>query len=98
MAGSLGEEILFRLFTLSLLLRLLPEGRAGDGNGDRRQRTCLRGSSRTRIRIPFGGWLEVPLVSWVWLIVLNGLLGVAFGQVFCDMELSVQSWHIWEPM
>src|SRR5262249_45150989 len=27
-AGSLGEEILFRLFALSLLLRLLPEGRA----------------------------------------------------------------------
>src|SRR5262249_58154962 len=29
MAGSLGEEILFRLFALSLLLRLLPKGRVG---------------------------------------------------------------------
>lgn len=28
-AGSLGEEILFRLFALSLLLRLLPEGWTG---------------------------------------------------------------------
>src|SRR5262249_62099717 len=30
-SGALGEEILFRLFALSLLLRLLPEGRARAG-------------------------------------------------------------------
>jgi uncharacterized oligopeptide transporter (OPT) family protein len=30
----------------------------------------------------FGGWQEVPVVSWVWLIALNGLLGVTFSLVF----------------
>ena len=30
----------------------------------------------------FGGLQEVPLASWGWLIVLNGLLGVTFGIVF----------------
>jgi hypothetical protein len=30
----------------------------------------------------FGGLQEVPPASWVWLIVLNGLLGITFGTVF----------------
>jgi hypothetical protein len=30
----------------------------------------------------FGGWREVPLVSWGRLIALNGALGIAFGAIF----------------
>ena len=30
----------------------------------------------------FGGLQEVPPASWVWLIVLNGMLGIIFGMVF----------------
>ena len=30
----------------------------------------------------FGAWQEVPLVSWLWLVALNGLLGVTFGVIY----------------
>jgi uncharacterized oligopeptide transporter (OPT) family protein len=70
----------FRLFALSLLLRLLPEGRAATT-------MAVGGSALCAAHAPalvflFGGWQEAPLLSWVWLIALNGLLGVTFGVVF----------------
>jgi hypothetical protein len=81
-AGALGEEILFRLFTLSLLLRLLPQGRAGTAMAIGVSALAFGVAHAPALVFLFGGWQEVPLVSWVWLIVLNGLLGVAFGLVF----------------
>jgi hypothetical protein len=81
-AGSLGEEILFRLFTLSCLLRLLPEGRAGTAIAVGISALAFGAAHAPALVFLFGGWREVPPVSWGWLISLNGLLGIAFGAVF----------------
>jgi hypothetical protein len=80
--GSLGEEILFRLFALSCLLRLLPEGRAGTATAVGISALAFAAAHAPAMVFLFGGWQEVPLVSWAWLIALNGLLGAAFGVVF----------------
>jgi len=81
-AGSLGEEILFRLFALSLLLRLLPEGRAARALAVGACALAFAFAHAPAMVFLFGGWQEVPSVSWVWLLALNGLLGVAFGLVY----------------
>jgi membrane protease YdiL (CAAX protease family) len=81
-AGSLGEEILFRLFGLSLLLRLLPEGKVGIGLAVVVSALAFAAAHAPALVFLFGGWQEVPLVSWAWLVVLNGLLGVTFALVF----------------
>jgi hypothetical protein len=82
MAGSLGEEILFRLFALSLLLRLLPQGRAGTALAIGVSALAFAGAHAPAMVFLFGGWQEVPMVSWVWLIALNGLLGATLALVF----------------
>ena len=82
MAGSLGEEILFRLFTLSFLLRLLPKGRAGITVAIAISALAFAAAHAPAAVFLFGGWPEVPRISWVWLIALNGLLGVVFGVMF----------------
>jgi hypothetical protein len=55
----------------------------------------------------FGGWQHVPLVAWVWLVALNGLLGVAFGVVFlrsgivCAVLAHFSTdvvWHVAAPL
>jgi hypothetical protein len=81
-AGSLGEEILFRLFALSCLLRLLPEGRLGRALAVGSSALAFGAAHAPAFAYLFGGWQEVPLVSWAWLLALNGLLGIAFGVVF----------------
>jgi hypothetical protein len=82
LAGSLGEEILFRLFCLSLLLRLLPPRRVGAGLAVGVSALAFAAAHGPALVFLSGGWQGVPLVSWVWLAVLNGLLGVTFGIVF----------------
>jgi len=81
-AGSLGEEILFRLFALSLLLWLFPEGRAGRALAIGGSALAFAAAHAPAMVFLFGGWQEVPPVSWVWLMALNGLLGGTFGLVF----------------
>jgi hypothetical protein len=81
-AGSLGEEILFRLLALSCLLRLLPQGRLGMVLAVGISALAFGAAHAPAFGYLFGGWQEVPLVSWVWLIALNGLLGIAYGVVF----------------
>jgi hypothetical protein len=81
-AGSLGEEILFRLFVLSCLLRLLPEGRAGTAVALGISALTFAAAHAPSMVFLFGGWQEVPLVSWGWLIALNGLLGITIGLVY----------------
>jgi hypothetical protein len=102
-AGSLGEEILFRLFVFSLILRAFPKGRSGTVIA-----LCLSSLAFGAAHAPamltlFGGWREVPLLSWVWLAGLNGLCGVAFGIVFLrrGIEAAVLAhlitdaiWHV----
>jgi hypothetical protein len=81
-AGSIGEEILFRLFALSCLLRLLPVGRAGTALAVGISALAFGAAHAPAMVLLFGGLSQVPPVSWIWLIALNGLLGVTFGVVF----------------
>jgi hypothetical protein len=81
-AGSLGEEILFRLFLLSLFLRVLPEGRAGAAAAVGISALAFGAAHAPALVFLFGGWREVPLVSWGWLIALNGLCGATYGVLF----------------
>jgi hypothetical protein len=81
-AGSFGEEILFRLFALSLLLRLLPTGSVGTTVAIGASALVFAAAHAPALVFLFGGWHEVPRMSWVWLIALNGMLGVVFGMVY----------------
>jgi membrane protease YdiL (CAAX protease family) len=81
-AGSFGEEILFRLFALSLLLRLLPKGRVGMAVAIGVSALAFAAAHAPALVFLFGDRQEVPRMSWVWLIVLNGTLGVVFGVVY----------------
>jgi hypothetical protein len=81
-AGSFGEEILFRLFTLSLLLRLLPKGHVGITVAIGASALAFAAAPAPALGFLFGGWHEVPRMSFVWLVVLNGILGIVFGVVY----------------
>jgi hypothetical protein len=81
-AGSLGEEILFRLFALNCLMRLFPEGRAGPAMAVALSALAFGAAHAPALVFLSGGWRQVPPVSWVWLLALNGLLGITFGVVF----------------
>jgi membrane protease YdiL (CAAX protease family) len=81
-AGSFGEEILFRLFALSLLMRLFPKGRVGMTVAIGVSALAFAAAHAPAFVFLFGGWQEVPRMSWGWLIALNGMLGVAFGVVY----------------
>jgi hypothetical protein len=80
--GSLGEEILFRLFLLSLLLCLLPCRPWKVGLAVALSSLLFAAAHSPAFVFLYGGLASVPAVSWVWLISLNGLLGAAFGIVF----------------
>jgi membrane protease YdiL (CAAX protease family) len=82
MAGSFGEEILFRLFALSLLLRLLPKGRVGTIVAISVGALAFAAAHAPALVFLSGGWQELARMSWVWLITLNGMLGVVFGVVY----------------
>src|SRR5262249_25519527 len=81
-AGSFGEEILFRLFALSLLLRLLPQGRVGTTVAIGVAAFAFAAAHAPALVFLFVVWQRVPRISWVWLIALNGMLGVVFGVVY----------------
>jgi hypothetical protein len=91
LSGSLGEEILFRLFALSCLLRILPEGRARTALAVGISALAFGAAHAPAFVYLFGGWRDVPLVSWVWLLALNSLLGITFSVVFlrCGIACAV---------
>jgi membrane protease YdiL (CAAX protease family) len=75
--ASFGEEILFRLFLLSALLRMLPVS-------GKSTLICVLVSSFLfgAFHAPaavfiFGGIGNVPYLFWVWMVSLNALVGVA---------------------
>jgi membrane protease YdiL (CAAX protease family) len=82
LAGSLGEEILFRLFLLSLLLRVLPVGRVGTSAAIAVSALAFGAAHAPAFALLFGGWREVPPVAWAWLIGLNGLCGTTYAAIF----------------
>jgi membrane protease YdiL (CAAX protease family) len=78
-AGSLGEEILCRLFILSALVWGLPK--TWDGRVIALLVSALLfGALHAPACVAlFGGLGRVPPLAWCWLIGLNGMLGVTFG-------------------
>jgi membrane protease YdiL (CAAX protease family) len=81
--GSIGEEILFRLFVLGGALMLLPEGPGG-------RRAAIGVSAIAFAVMHAPGWVflfggdvaSVPALSWAWLIGLNGAVGVVYGALY----------------
>jgi len=81
-AGSLGEEILFRLFLLSLLLRLLPAGRSWTVFAIAISSLAFGAAHAPGFVLLFGGLAQVPPLAWVWLIGLNGVCGATYGVIY----------------
>jgi hypothetical protein len=82
-AASFGEEILCRLFLLSAILRLLPAG----ATGVRGAAIVLSALVFGALHLPgmvelFGGLAQVPPLAWAWLVVLNAIVGIAFGALY----------------
>jgi hypothetical protein len=107
MAGSLGEEILFRLFLLSLLLRAMPRGSIAAMIAVGVSSLAVGAAHAPAFLALFGGWRAVPLISWVCLAGLNGLCGVSFGIVFLrrGIEGAIVAhfitdavWHVASPL
>jgi hypothetical protein len=80
-AGSLGEEIVFRLFLLSLLLSFSPKGDLATVLALALSALAFGVAHAPAFVFLFGGWSAVPALSWVWLVFLNGVCGAAFGIV-----------------
>jgi membrane protease YdiL (CAAX protease family) len=75
--ASFGEEILFRLFLLSGLLRVLPVSGKSTMIAVVASSLLFGALHAPAAVFLFGGLHNVPPLSWVWMISLNGLVGVA---------------------
>jgi membrane protease YdiL (CAAX protease family) len=75
--ASFGEEILCRLFLLSALLRLLPVSRNFTVLAVGISALLFGALHAPAAVFLFGGLGNVPVLSWVWMISLNALVGVA---------------------
>jgi hypothetical protein len=87
-AGSLGEEILFRLFMLSLFLQILPMGRTRAAVAVAASALAFGAAHAPAFVFLFGGWDVVPPIAWVWLVALNGLCGVTYGIVYLQFGIE----------
>jgi membrane protease YdiL (CAAX protease family) len=81
-AASLGEEILFRLFLLSAFLRILSQSRSNTILAVLGSAFLFGLAHAPAMAFLFGGLQSVPSLAWMWLIVLNGLVGVVCGFSF----------------
>lgn len=81
-AGCLGEEILFRLLGLSLLVWLVPRRRMGTIAAITISALAFGAAHAPALVLLFGDLSQVPPLAWVWLIALNGLCGVTFGMIY----------------
>jgi membrane protease YdiL (CAAX protease family) len=81
-AGALGEEILCRLLIASALLCWLPNTRRGIAAAIAVSALVFGALHAPAFVVLFGGIQQVPALAWLWLIGLNGLLGLAFGWVY----------------
>jgi hypothetical protein len=81
-AGAIGEEILFRLFALSVLLRVIPSGKVGVSVAVAVSAAAYGIAHAPGFVFLFGGLNNVPFASWIWLMGLNGLCGVTFAIVY----------------
>jgi membrane protease YdiL (CAAX protease family) len=101
--ASLGEEILFRLFALCLVYWLLRMMRFRAAIAIAVSSLAFGTAHAPAFVFLFGGFREVPALSWVWLIALNGVCGVAYGIIFlrggvlCAMMAHFATdlvWHV----
>jgi len=76
-AASFGEEILCRLFLLSGLICLLPVCKKGTALAIGVSALAFAALHSPAAVFLFGGLHNVPLLSWVWMLVLNALFGIA---------------------
>ncbi len=82
-AAAFGEEILCRLFLLSLVLRILPRG----WTAAPWVANVVSAVAFGVLHVPgmvamFGGLGAVPVLAWGWVIGLNAMVGVVFGWIF----------------
>ena len=75
--ASFGEEILFRLFLLSGLLCVLPVSGKSTMIAVVVSSLLFGALHAPAAVFLFGGIHNVPPLSWVWMVSLNGLVGVA---------------------
>ncbi|HMF20200.1 MAG TPA: CPBP family intramembrane glutamic endopeptidase [Gemmataceae bacterium] len=81
-AASLGEEILFRLFLLSAFVRMLSQSRSNTILAVLGSAILFGLAHAPAMAFLFGGLQSVPSLAWMWLILLNGLVGVVCGFSF----------------
>lgn len=75
--ASFGEEILCRLFLLSAILRVLPASSRCTVIAVIASSLLFGALHAPTASFIFGGLQNVPAFSWVWMLSLNGLVGVA---------------------
>jgi membrane protease YdiL (CAAX protease family) len=75
--ASIGEEILFRLFLLSALLRILPASRSAIVVAVAVSSLLFAVFHAPAAAFLFGGIDKVPPLTWVWMVSLNAFVGVA---------------------
>jgi membrane protease YdiL (CAAX protease family) len=76
-AASFSEEILFRLFVLGALLRILPMSSTMTAIAVVTSSLLFGAFHAPAAIFLFGGLQNVPPLFWVWMVVLNGLIGIA---------------------
>ena len=81
-AGSFGEEILFRLFLLSLILRMLPRSNVGTSAAVILSALAFSAMHTPAFVFLFHGFEHVPTLAWFWVIGLNSLCGIAYGLAY----------------
>ena len=79
LAGSIGEEILCRLFLLSLLVWTLPKSQAGLVAAIAISAVAFGALHAPGFVMLAGGLDQMSPLGWLWVIGLNGALGVVFG-------------------
>jgi len=81
-AGSLGEEILCRLFVLSLILWLLPASSARVPAAIAASALAFGALHAPAFAMLAGGLFQAPALGWLWVLGLNGALGIVFGLAY----------------
>jgi membrane protease YdiL (CAAX protease family) len=75
--ASFSEEILFRLFFLGVLLRILPASSTSIVIAVAGSSLLFGALHAPAAVVVFGGVDKVPPLFWVWMVSLNALVGVA---------------------
>jgi membrane protease YdiL (CAAX protease family) len=75
--ASFGEEIICRLFLLSAFLRLLPVSKTSTTIAVIASSILFGALHAPAAVFLFGGLQNVPHLFWVWMILLNAMVGVA---------------------